>query len=64
MQPFGLSNHPDHEVARRQLRGFGGMVCFEHAAGISDGLACFSMGLEGPSDLIADFEQALRASER
>jgi cystathionine beta-lyase/cystathionine gamma-synthase len=25
----GLESHPDHEVARRQLKGFGGMVCFE-----------------------------------
>jgi cystathionine gamma-synthase len=25
----GLSSHPDHEIARRQLRGFGGMLSFE-----------------------------------
>jgi cystathionine beta-lyase/cystathionine gamma-synthase len=25
----GLASHPDHEVARRQMRGFGGMVCCE-----------------------------------
>jgi cystathionine beta-lyase/cystathionine gamma-synthase len=25
----GLSGHPDHEVARRQMSGFGGMVCFD-----------------------------------
>ena len=25
----GLSSHPDHEIARRQMSGFGGMVCFD-----------------------------------
>jgi cystathionine beta-lyase/cystathionine gamma-synthase len=25
----GLPQHPDHEVARRQMTGFGGMVCFD-----------------------------------
>ena len=25
----GLASHPDHEIARRQMSGFGGMVCFD-----------------------------------
>jgi cystathionine beta-lyase/cystathionine gamma-synthase len=25
----GLPSHPDHDVARRQMSGFGGMVCFD-----------------------------------
>ncbi len=25
----GLANHPDHEIAKRQMTGFGGMVCFD-----------------------------------
>ena len=25
----GLQSHPDHEIARRQMSGFGGMVCFD-----------------------------------
>jgi cystathionine beta-lyase/cystathionine gamma-synthase len=25
----GLASHPDHEVAKRQMVGFGGMVCFD-----------------------------------
>jgi len=25
----GLPSHPDHDVARRQMAGFGGMVCFD-----------------------------------
>ena len=41
----GLQQHPDHEIARRQMRGFGGMVCvdlgggFERAARLFDRLA-------------------------
>ncbi|RLA37913.1 MAG: cystathionine beta-lyase [Gammaproteobacteria bacterium] len=27
----GLPEHPDHDVARRQMRGFGGMIAFELA---------------------------------
>ena len=25
----GLLSHPDHDVARRQMLGYGGMVCFD-----------------------------------
>lgn len=25
----GLEQHPDHEIAKRQMRGFGGMVCLD-----------------------------------
>ena len=25
----GLTSHPDHEIAKRQMTGFGGMVCFD-----------------------------------
>src|SRR5262245_44455177 len=25
----GLPSHPDHDIARRQMTGFGGMVCFD-----------------------------------
>ena len=25
----GLPSHPDHDIARRQMKGFGGMVCFD-----------------------------------
>jgi cystathionine beta-lyase/cystathionine gamma-synthase len=27
----GLPSHPDHEIARRQMTGFGGMICFDLA---------------------------------
>lgn len=29
----GLASHPDHDLARRQMRGFGGMVCLDLAGG-------------------------------
>jgi cystathionine beta-lyase/cystathionine gamma-synthase len=29
----GLPQHPDHEIARRQMRGFGGMVCVDVGGG-------------------------------
>lgn len=31
----GLPTHPDHDVARKQQRGFGAMLSFELAAGVS-----------------------------
>jgi len=43
----GLPDHPDHEVASRQMRGFGGMVCidlggsYERAARFFDRLKVF-----------------------
>jgi cystathionine gamma-lyase/cystathionine beta-lyase len=30
----GLESHPGHDVARRQMKGFGGMVSFETAGGV------------------------------
>ena len=102
----GLTTHPQHELAKRQMRNFGGMITFEiqggrkagerlmdnvglitlavslgdcdslieHPAsmthstyseeelaqvGITEGLIRLSVGLEDPSDLIADLKQAL-----
>lgn len=43
----GLASHPDHAVARRQMRGFGGMICidlegrYERAARFFDRLSLF-----------------------
>jgi cystathionine beta-lyase/cystathionine gamma-synthase len=43
----GLERHPDYEIARRQMRGFGGMVCvdvgggYERAARVFDRLRVF-----------------------
>jgi methionine-gamma-lyase len=33
----GLTSHPDHEVARRQMRGFGGMLSFIVRGGLEAG---------------------------
>jgi cystathionine gamma-synthase len=32
----GLPSHPDHPVAKRQMKGFGGVVSFELAGGLED----------------------------
>ena len=43
----GLEQHPDHDIARRQMKGFGGMVCvdlgggYERAARFFDRLRIF-----------------------
>ncbi len=105
---IGLPSHPQHELARRQMSGFGSMISFElkggveagravmdhvkvatlavslggiesliehpasmtHAgmsradrlaAGITDGLVRYSVGIEDAADLIADLEQAFAA---
>ena len=102
----GLASHPDHELASRQMQGFGGMVCVDlgdslerasaffdrlqvirraaslggieslcslpvltsqwghtpeelHRAGVTQGMARLSIGLEDAEDLIADLDQAL-----
>lgn len=45
----GLPTHPDHEIARRQMRGFGGMLCID---------------LNGGYDAAARFFDALRLFNR
>jgi methionine-gamma-lyase len=104
----GLPSHPQHELAKRQMSGFGGMIAFElkggmeagrrlmdnvkvatlavslggvetlvehpasmthasmtpearRAAGFTDGLVRYSVGIEDVRDLIADLERALKA---
>ena len=105
---IGLESHPQHELAKRQMKGFGSMIGFElkggmkagrllmdhvrvatlavslggvetliehpasmthasispadrRAAGYSDGLVRYSVGIEDVEDLIADLRQALNA---
>jgi cystathionine beta-lyase/cystathionine gamma-synthase len=31
----GLPSHPDHKLARRQMRGFGAMLAFDHKGGLA-----------------------------
>lgn len=104
---IGLPSHPQHELAKRQMSGFGSMIAFElkggleagralmdhvelailavslggvetliehpasmthasmskearEAAGFTDGLVRYAVGIEDTEDLIADLEQALR----
>jgi cystathionine gamma-synthase len=48
----GLASHPDHELARRQLRGFGGLVSFELDGDLSQTLKfadSLGLWLLGPS---------------
>jgi methionine-gamma-lyase len=33
----GLPSHPQHQLARRQMHGFGGMVCFDLKGGVEAG---------------------------
>ncbi|HPK71624.1 MAG TPA: aminotransferase class I/II-fold pyridoxal phosphate-dependent enzyme [Vicinamibacterales bacterium] len=103
---IGLPSHPQHELARRQMSGFGSMISFElkggleagrrlmdrvrlatlavslggvetliehpasmthasmskearDAAGFTDGLVRYAVGIEDVEDLIADLDQAL-----
>jgi cystathionine gamma-synthase len=56
----GLASHPDHALAARQQRGFGGMLSFElrDAAAVPaflDGLQCFTLAesLGGVESLVA-----------
>lgn len=103
---IGLPSHPQHDLAKRQMSGFGSMISFElkggleagrrlmnrvkvatlavslggvetlvehpasmthasmtpearRAAGFTDGLVRYSVGIEDVEDLIADLEQAL-----
>ena len=34
----GLASHPQHALARKQMRGFGGMVCFDLEGGVEAGI--------------------------
>lgn len=36
---IGLASHPDHELAKRQMRNFGGMLSFEVAGEMEDAIA-------------------------
>ena len=38
----GLSSHPDHALAQRQMKGFGGMLSFELKGGYEAGLQCMN----------------------
>lgn len=66
----GLASHPQHELAKRQLKGFGGMISFEIDGGIDevnrfvDNLKVFSLAesLGGVESLVAHPAQMTHAS--
>jgi cystathionine gamma-synthase len=66
----GLPSHPGHELAAKQMRGFGGMVSFRVKAGMSEALAIcgrtrlFTLGesLGGVESLIEHPGQMTHAS--
>lgn len=107
----GLESHPHHEIAKAQMKGFGGVVTFEikgtlntakrfldslklcyiapslggvetlithpglvsyydytreerYKLGITDTLFRLAVGIEEPEDIIADLDQALKASAK
>lgn len=37
----GLASHPEHAIAKKQMAGFGGMICFELAAGYPGAVRTF-----------------------
>jgi cystathionine beta-lyase/cystathionine gamma-synthase len=37
----GLPSHPDHAIARRQMTGFGGMVCFDLGGSYERAAGCY-----------------------
>jgi cystathionine gamma-lyase len=70
----GLPSHPQHELASRQMSGFGGMISavvrggaeratrFIAGLGIDDGLIRLSVGVEHIDDLLTDLDRALVTS--
>ncbi|MFK7823549.1 MAG: cystathionine gamma-synthase [Oligoflexales bacterium] len=66
----GLESHPDHEIARRQMKGFSGMVSFdlkgsyEQVVTFTQGLKVFSLAesLGGVESLINHPERMTHAS--
>lgn len=66
----GLESHPQHELAKRQLKGFGGMISFELNGGIAEvnkfvkNLKIFSLAesLGGVESLISHPAQMTHAS--
>ncbi len=60
MRYVGLASHPQHELARSQMRGFGSMISFELKGGLEAGrrlmdsvrLATLAVSLGGVETLI------------
>jgi len=40
----GLPSHPDHEVAKKQMKNFSGMISFELHGGLHSGIKMVEVG--------------------
>tara|TARA_R100000935_G_scaffold51946_1_gene78834 strand:- start:719 stop:1882 length:1164 start_codon:yes stop_codon:yes gene_type:complete len=55
----GLKSHPDHELAKSQMRGFGGMLSFELKEGINPSLFQKQLKMIKPSMSLAGVESTI-----
>ncbi|AWX45909.1 Cystathionine beta-lyase [Flagellimonas maritima] len=55
----GLETHPDHELAKSQMRGFGGMLSFELDSSIDASLFFKNLRLVKPSMSLAGIESTM-----
>lgn len=55
----GLKSHPDHELAKSQMRGFGGIVSFELRDGLNASEFQKALGLIKPSMSLAGVESSI-----
>ncbi len=55
----GLKNHPDYELAKKQMKGFGGMLSFELNDGLDASVFLRSLKLIKPSMSLAGVESTM-----
>src|SRR5690606_15297657 len=55
----GLKSHPDHELAKSQMKGFGGMLSFELRDGLDSSLFQKKLKLIKPSMSLAGVESTI-----
>ena len=55
----GLKSHPDHELAKSQMKGFGGMLSFELKEGLNASLFLKKLELIKPSMSLAGVESTI-----
>lgn len=55
----GLKSHPDHELAKQQMMGYGGMLSFELKEGLNPSLFMKSLKLIKPSMSLAGVESTV-----
>lgn len=55
----GLESHPDHDLAKKQMKGFGGMMSFELVSGIEAAAFMKALHLIKPSMSLAGVESTI-----